>query len=522
MKRIPTTTLCIAVFLTGCAKYPVNPPLRRVSLSEGYRYSNLKDSGIAAGAKENFVILTFSGGGIRAAALAYGVLAKLDAARIGPGRTLLDEVDVISSVSAGSFTAAYYGLFGKERLFRRFKTDVLYRDITTQLLLRLLAPWNWPRLLSPDFGRSDLVDEYYDRHIFEGRTFASMPLRRPFIIINSTDLSLGSQFAFIQEDFDRLCSDLSAVHVSRAVTASSAFPQIFSPLTFKNYPKSECSYTTPKWVLDGLKDPHTAPDRYQRASDWISYENVARRPFIHLSDGGLADNIGLRGPELAITTNESSWSILGMINEGLIGRLAVIVVDGKPTKPPVMDRSASPPGLRAVLSAAETNPMENYSADTIEQLRQRFAEWDRAVSHFNERRRDCDQVTAHMCTATQSRTPAEIQRREQCYAEFGAADSQRPPYPELYEIHVRLEAIQDASLRKRLAEEPTTLQLPHADVDLLIKAGGALLEQSPQYRKLVADLRDSAGWTPPRKLCATGIVTAAAARPSVSPTPASR
>ncbi len=483
--------LCAILFAMGCAKYPVNPPLRHVNMSEGYRYNNLKDSGSQDEAKENFVILTFSGGGTRAAALSYGVLAHLNEARIRRDRdTLLDEVDVISSVSAGSFTAAYYGLFGKARFFRQFKKDVLYRKIERDLLLSALAPWNWIKLASPYFGRSDLADRYYDRNIFEGRTFADMPRRRPFIIINATDITLGAQFSFVQEDFDRLCSDLSGVHVSRAVTASSAFPGVFTPLTFKNYPKSECGYTAPEWVAQSLRHFDTGLSRYDRAKTWVSYEDAERRPFIHLIDGGMADDIGLRGPEVAITTTDSSWSVLRMVDKGLIKRLVIIVVDGKPAKDLVLDRSARPPGLLAVLQAAGKNPMENYSADTIEMLRERFSEWNKAANDFDLRRRRCEQFAANLCAKSSSGTECESRLREECYSEFGATESDQPPHPALYEIHIRLEAIKDKSLRKRLAAEPTTLQLPREDVDLLINAGATLLDQSQVYQKLLVDLQD--------------------------------
>ena len=63
------------------------------------------------------LILSFCGGGTRAAALAYGVMLELRDTRMiidGIERSLLGEVDVISSVSGGSFTAAYYGLFGDQ------------------------------------------------------------------------------------------------------------------------------------------------------------------------------------------------------------------------------------------------------------------------------------------------------------------------------------------------------------------------------------------------------------------------
>ena len=64
----------IMMVASGCASYPINPRLSRFDSSYGYRYENLK-------APENseslFVILTFSGGGTRAAALSYGVMERL-------------------------------------------------------------------------------------------------------------------------------------------------------------------------------------------------------------------------------------------------------------------------------------------------------------------------------------------------------------------------------------------------------------------------------------------------------------
>ena len=59
------------------------------------------------------VLVSFSGGGTRASAFAYGVLQELAATEIRTAqgsRPLLHEIDMISSVSGGSFTAAYYGL----------------------------------------------------------------------------------------------------------------------------------------------------------------------------------------------------------------------------------------------------------------------------------------------------------------------------------------------------------------------------------------------------------------------------
>jgi NTE family protein len=56
-----------------------------------------------------------------------------------PTGDLLDEVTFISSVSGGSLTAAYYGVYGREGL-AHFREDVLLRDFERDLRLSLLRP----------------------------------------------------------------------------------------------------------------------------------------------------------------------------------------------------------------------------------------------------------------------------------------------------------------------------------------------------------------------------------------------
>src|SRR5260221_12987097 len=54
---------------------------------------------------ENSIVLAFSGGGLRAAAFAYGVLTALDGVKTSDG-TLLDDVPAINSGPGGSLTPA--------------------------------------------------------------------------------------------------------------------------------------------------------------------------------------------------------------------------------------------------------------------------------------------------------------------------------------------------------------------------------------------------------------------------------
>jgi len=478
----------LAVSLVSCAFYRQNPPLQHYDSSYGYRFSNLTAENPTR-PSPNFIIVSLSGGGTRAAALAYGALARMNQDQIGNGRTLLDEVDVVSSVSGGSFASAYLGLFGKDRFINHFRDDVLYRQIQRDVIVRLFEPWNWPQWML--YGRSDIAESYYNSEIFAGQTYQSIPRRRPYIILNATDISWGARFEFTQEYFDRMCSDLSPVPIARAVLASSAFPVAFTPITLKNYGAAPCGYRDPIWVGEALQDFYGAPTRYDRARALTSYENATKRPYIHLSDGGLADNIGLRGPEVALTSGDSSWSLLPALNNRQLQRIAVIVVDAKGADDHSLDHRASRPNLVTVLDEAATNPMENYSSDTIELLRQGFSEWEAAETDYETNVKRCKQLAASTCSGAKGSSDCESQRVKQCYDAFHA--NVPPPQPKLYRMHVRLDAESDPAKRKRLLEIPTSLELSKDDVELLIRAGGELLAKSPAYSQLLADLKANSG-----------------------------
>ena len=246
--RSTTFILLLAALLslTACGSFPTNPPLAKYDPSAGYRFDPVPDDPDPR--DEMFVILVFSGGGSRAAALSYGVMEALRDTKVrwrGQDISLLDEVDVISAISGGSFPAAYYALRGS-KIFDEFPNKFLYRPIQSDLLKLALMPASWFKLAGSSFGRSDLAAEFYDREVFGGGSYADVIAqhKRPFVILNATDLSTGGQFSFIQDQFDLLCSDLSSIKLARAAAASSAFPGLLTPMTFQNY-AGTCEYHQP-------------------------------------------------------------------------------------------------------------------------------------------------------------------------------------------------------------------------------------------------------------------------------------
>ena len=298
-RKAKVLMLVLAVLaVAGCASRPINEPITQADPKSGYRPYLLIPKRQNNDPHTLFV-LAFSGGGTRAAAFSYGVLEELRRTEVvvdGQRRRLIDEVDLITGVSGGSFTALAYALYG-ERLFSEYEQRFLKRDVQGALVARALNPFNWWKYIGGSAGRSELAAEYYDEILFEGATFGDLlDKQAPAAVASGTDISTGSRLAFYQQDFDLLCSDLNKVRLSRAAATSSAVPVALSAVTFNNY-GGTCGYEYPDWVREVAKtEGRVRPSAraYQRYREMRAFQDSKDRPYIHLVDGGVADNIGMR------------------------------------------------------------------------------------------------------------------------------------------------------------------------------------------------------------------------------------
>jgi len=443
----------LALTLSGCTT--LNDPI--VPGTPEYRFP---DEPAGDNTRSLFVCLSFSGGGTRAAAFSYGVLEELrDTTIVWKGQTkrLLDEVDCISSVSGGSFTSAYYGLFG-DRIFRDFRGAFLDKDIQLALALRLLNPINWFRLASPYFSRIDLAAEYYDKHLYERGSFASLSAsQRPFLLINATDMASGQQFTFTQEQFDFLGSDLSGFPIGRAVAASSAFPFLLSPVTLRNYPNAP-GYRLPSEVRAGLENYVDNRRSYYWASGRANYATRKDNlPYVHLMDGGLADNIGLR----AFMSEYRRGFIRTAMGRDEIEKLVVIVVNARTLSEDTISESRKAPGLISVAGATATVAMDNYSVETV------------AVMNDLAEARDQTRRLLEKCKTLPSGCGIE--------PSLELASGRLVPYV----IDLGFEAIPDRKRRKDFLRMGTNFSLPKKEVEALIGVGRELLRESESFQDLM-------------------------------------
>lgn len=168
--------LSVLICLFGCeyVRPTLNAPLKQWNPHHGYRFSNLAPPE-EGNSDSLFVVAAFSGGGTRASALAYGALRELAYQPIiweGMPKRLLDELDVIYALSGGTFTGAYYALFG-DQIFYDFEYRFLRKDWESELKSRIIrSPRNWVRLWSPYFGRAHIMAELLDEACSRGRPMA--------------------------------------------------------------------------------------------------------------------------------------------------------------------------------------------------------------------------------------------------------------------------------------------------------------------------------------------------------------
>ncbi len=468
LNRLSRLVLALLVLvLAGCATRPVNPPIPRADYTKGYRYENRKPRGVN---DENLVILAFSGGGMRAAAFSYGVLEFLAKTEVkGPeGNTvrLIDEVDVITGVSGGSFTALAYGLYG-DKLFQEYEQRFLKRDVQGELIARFFSPRNWGDLWSLGWGRSELAATLYDDILFNGATFKDLDHNNgPMILASATDISTGSRFQFTQRYFDQICSDVNAVSLSRAAASSSAVPVVLSPLTFNNY-GGTCDNTIPPWMMPftDIEHPSRPAARAIRAlQNERAFSDSKNRPYLHLVDGGVSDNIGMRG------VLESLDMIQALAGTGVPSpldnakRIIVFIVNSLSTPKTNWDKSESPPSTLNVLLKAAGTPIDHFSFEAVEQLKDMSAQWDNLTFIRNS-------------AALKANKDPKV------------AAAVRGPSAEIFVVDVSFPALKNEEERDYLNQQPTSFVLPDEAVDRLRSAAGQIITDSPDFQRLLQSVQ---------------------------------
>ncbi|MGB5494750.1 MAG: patatin-like phospholipase family protein [Sedimenticolaceae bacterium] len=427
------------MILSGCSTYGriENQPLTAAAPEQAY---TMRGPGRRPDNDDVKLYLAFSGGGSRAAALAYGVLQELrDTTAVFDGRSrrLLDEIDAISSVSGGSFTSAYYGLYG-DQIFDDFEDVFLRRDVQGHLINALFNPLQW----FSSNGRTELAVKYYEEQVFHGATFADLHKSGgPLVLINASDLSYGVRFSFVQEYFNLLCSDIASFPVARAVTASSAVPVLFNPVVVEDY--QDCKNDTPDWLTAAEQAQQGSPQMIEVINGLKSYFKKSDLRYSHFVDGGITDNLGLRALYEIIELAGGARAFSLGLGKSRSRSLVVVSVNAATNPDREMDRSNRSPSIKETIGAVSSIQLRRYNADTLQLLDDKLKDWAHELS-------------------TPDR-PVDVYFIKLSFSEIGQPETLR-----FFNLI------------------PTSFALSDEQVDKLISAGRKLLRNNPDFQRFLA------------------------------------
>ncbi len=442
--QISLLSLCLFLMtLSGCSSYGTvhNQKQNTSNHAEATEYSI--SAKLKSRPRGNIALaLAFSGGGTRAAAFAYGVLQELEQTIISQKNqhySLIDEVDIISAVSGGSFIAAYYGLHGK-KTFKKFKKAMLQQNIEDTIISGILSPFSW--FLTT--GRTEIAIQIYNNTLFKNATFKDLNQpNRPLILINASDLGNGVRFSFVQEYFTLICSDINNYSIARAVAASAAVPIAFNPVIIQNFQpcNNNAQQKLQQASLYTIKN-----NELKQATDGLnSYLNTTYS-YLHLVDGGITDNLGLRAIYEAVELSGSAIQFLNRIGKAPTKWLAVISVDASTQSLPAFRLSNKMPSIKESIDAMTDIQIHRYNASTLNLFSKALTKWSSELS---------------------------------------------TPQHQVTPFFIKLNFNQFSTSEQRMAFNliPTSLSLSESEITQLIHAGRSLLKNNPTFQNLLLQLR---------------------------------
>jgi NTE family protein len=199
--------------------------------------------------------------------------------------------------------------------------------------------------------------------------------------------------------------------------------------------------------------------------DILAFEDSADRPYLHVVDGGISDNLGLRGMLEAFEELEASPQYQQSVDFAELRHIVMVAVNSRSAPSTDWDRSRSPPGLINEVLQSSSVPIDHFSFESVELLKDIAQRWE------NQRK----------LTVAEERLAGKSQ----------AAAEAAVPLLTFDAIDVSFDAVEDETERRYFMNLPTSFHLPDEAVDRLRALGGRLLRESKKTRELIEHLEST-------------------------------
>ncbi|HYM02956.1 MAG TPA: patatin-like phospholipase family protein [Stellaceae bacterium] len=450
--------------LAACTVVPVDLPLKPAQ-------QNVDRRSVDFAAEHPMVVLSFSGGGSRATALAAAVTARLDQITYptpaGP-RRLSQDVAVVSSVSGGSVFAAWIGLYGLDHdKVTAFERKVGTFDGIGYLAGRAFNPLTWADLALSGRTRVDVLQDMLGLFLETNATMATLNQKgKPVVVLNASDMTSGEVFSFMPFVLDDMCLSFDDLPVVVAVSASAAVPVAFSPVMLKNESWSGCrGAQTPAgdWrtllSADGGAYTNIEAFRWARYRASLRHDPLAYRQaeYVRLLDGGLADNLGLTAARRMLLDTDSPAYALSALSDGTLKKLVVISVNARSDVRNPLDTSDARTSILDMIGAVTDVPI--------------------------------DATTANVAAAFRGFV-ANLANNRTTLLNLGMKKANFTIYPVEIDFDELPAGTQDErDTRDRVKSIATSWTISPDEVSLIDKVAGTLLWRHPCFRALMADLK---------------------------------
>lgn len=268
-------------------------------------------------------MLCISGGGARAANLGMGILWGLEEIGLSPKNNVLNEVDYFSTVSGGGFAAGAYLSARYDHLQRKGADSFSLEQVLVEFIRDdLKRSYVWPlvksnvniALLFTPIDDGDALEKAIDNHV--------LGYRRRRQANNPYSLTLGD--LFVPAGSARVPQLPMHITNSSTVLGVRIFP--FVPNVLEAYKINGYSHRMRRYYVDEGFDPYSMPLAVGIKSSGsfpVLISNTTLRssyhpdrPFLHLMDGAMSDNLGI-------------YTALDVIKQEDASRKALFVVDAE-------------------------------------------------------------------------------------------------------------------------------------------------------------------------------------------------
>jgi len=209
-----------------------------------------------------------------------------------------------------------------------------------------------------------------------------------------------------------------------------------------------------------MKPPRDVESRrLDLANNMLPFLDSQKKPYLHLVDGGVADNLGLRAILERITLMGSPWATLKYAKMDNVHKIVFVVVNAETEIDDKWDRWEQVPPFGAMLESYSSIAIERYNMETVALLSESFQRW-------------ADEI-----------------RRGRCGTGKIATEPGSCGDIEFYLVQVKFDALDNEAERSYFKRLPTSFVLEPEQVDKLRDAARRILTQSKEFQRLIKDLR---------------------------------